>query len=858
MNQPLLREELLLAVLLHDVGKVSQRAGVNIPYRNDGPEAHAVLPFDTERHYFSHQHALHTLAFFAALAQSPPAGTSPSLWSRLDPVASKHHNPADGSPHEWIVAEADRLSSGVDRRAYDETNETAHNRGDVRRVRLRSILSSLSLNTDTSHHAYHRLAPLDPTNESAVPTQTEPKADAMAAEYAACWEAFAADFRATPFAHWSQYLTAVDAVLLRHWWCIPSSTTDQPDIPLYDHSRTAAAIAGALWDYHAAAGDWSVPSIRDRDRPKFRLVAGDLSGIQRSIFRFNRSNSRGVAKILRARSFELSLLTRAAAALITSRLGLSPLQVIMDAGGRFVMLVADTPALPETLATAERDIAAWMRTRYAGELSLNLDGSVLLTGNDFSPKPFSSKLEELADALEARKARPSACLLQSADAWQPEQFVLGGDYASYGAEVCPVAGHGAPTETITVGDTKIRVSPVTAEQFRLGGSLVNAARVEIATASRQNTHLSLFNGGVSVTLHDDQDDHPLPHDGTISLALNRPLLGHGIWFLANYVPRVTSAEAAEAAKRRSKDREDDDEILYPDQPRTFSAIAKQAVRTENGRARGTAMLGLLKADVDNLGVLASQGLGEDRPLSRFVAFSRMLHFFFAGVLPARLQSNERLRNTYTLYAGGDDLFFVADLETAFEVAGVLREEFRRYTGNNPAVSISAGIAMLKPRQPIAEGARLAEEELEHAKTAPGKDRLSAFQTVVPWSVWPIVWEYRRFLHHHFTEGDGKTGLRRGFLHRLLRYAQSHAEAARKPRNLLWRSRLAYDIGRNIADSEDIRKLERKGDLKPEERRLLELHRGLLRLFSTEGKDKVLMDYLRVPVSWVLYHTRGGQ
>ncbi|MCX7719465.1 MAG: type III-A CRISPR-associated protein Cas10/Csm1 [Candidatus Sumerlaeaceae bacterium] len=849
MTQPLSREELLLAVLLHDAGKVSQRASVTIPFRDDGPEAQTILPSDANKTYFSHQHALHTLAFFTALAQAPPHGTDSSLWSRLDPVASKHHNPSDENPLEWIVAEADRLSSGMDRRPCDEADALNRARGDFRRVRLRSILSSLAMGPHKSPPppAYHRLAPLDPTDDSAFPIHSEPKDDTMAAEYKTCWEAFTADFRATPFADWTQYLNAVDAVLQRHWWCVPSSTVDQPDIPLYDHSRTAAAIAGALWDYHTAAGDWSVSAICDRSRPKFRLVAGDLSGIQRSIFRFNRSNSRGVAKVLRARSFELSLITRAAAVLIASRLGLSPLQVIMDAGGRFVMLTGNTPEVDQILTAVDREIAAWMRTRYAGELSLNLDWSVTLAGQDFQPGSFGAKLDLLADTLDERKARPSAALLQQNNQWQHDALIIDNDYAQYGAEVCPVAGYGAPTATITMGNRTIRVSPTTREQFELGGRLVSAGRVEIAVGNLSNADLTLFGGGISIRLR-DRDDNAPPAQGNLSLALNRFLPGHGIWYLANYVPRVTREDL-------KKPTEDD---LYPGQPRPFDVMARQALRCEGDSTRGTAMLGLLKADVDNLGALASLGLGPARPLSRFVAFSRMLHFFFAGVLPARLETQKRLNNTYTLYAGGDDLFFVADWETAFEVAGVLREEFRRYTGANPAVTISAGIAMLKPAQPIAEGARLAEEQLETAKNRPGKDSLCVFNTTVPWCAWPPIWEYRDFLKRHLATDGQKIGLRRGFLHRLLRYARSHADSDRKPRNLLWRSRLAYDIGRNIANSDNIAKLRRKEDLTPEQRRLLDLHGGLLRLFSTEGKDKVLMDYLRVPVSWVLYHIRGGQ
>jgi CRISPR-associated protein Csm1 len=62
-------------------------------------------------------------------------------------------------------------------------------------------------------------------------------------------------------------------------WAVPSSTVDQPDISLHDHARAVAAIAAALAAWHAAHGEPSVAAVKDRTRPKFRLITLDLSGI---------------------------------------------------------------------------------------------------------------------------------------------------------------------------------------------------------------------------------------------------------------------------------------------------------------------------------------------------------------------------------------------------------------------------------------------------------------------------------------------------------------------------------------------------------------------------------------------------
>ena len=75
-----------------------------------------------------------------------------------------------------------------------------------------------------------------------------------------------------------------------------------------------AAIATCLHAWHSAHGSLhDEAAIRDRSQPKFRLLAGDLSGIQRTLFKLAQQQVKGVSRILRARSFLMGMLTEAAA-----------------------------------------------------------------------------------------------------------------------------------------------------------------------------------------------------------------------------------------------------------------------------------------------------------------------------------------------------------------------------------------------------------------------------------------------------------------------------------------------------------------------------------------------------------------
>src|SRR5690606_30687902 len=96
---------------------------------------------------------------------------------------------------------------------------------------------------------------------------------------------------------------------------IPAATVGKvvPDISLYDHSKTTAALATAIYAYHSECQTLEIDRIKDDKDPKFLLVTGDLYGIQDFIFAAGGSTGRASAKLLRGRSFSVSLIAELAA-----------------------------------------------------------------------------------------------------------------------------------------------------------------------------------------------------------------------------------------------------------------------------------------------------------------------------------------------------------------------------------------------------------------------------------------------------------------------------------------------------------------------------------------------------------------
>ena len=107
------------------------------------------------------------------------------------------------------------------------------------------------------------------------------------------------------------------------------------------------------------------------------------------------------------------------------------------------------------------------------------------------------------------------------------------------------------------------------------------------------------------------------------------------------------------------------------------------------KADGIKRIGVLRADVDNLGQTFVGGFsGKYSTLSRTAALSRQLSIFFKYYIRLILKNGEchiagskelKERNATIVYSGGDDVFIVGAWNEIIELAVDLEEKFRKYT-----------------------------------------------------------------------------------------------------------------------------------------------------------------------------------
>ena len=211
-------------------------------------------------------------------------------------------------------------------------------------------------------------------------------------------------------------------------------------------------------------------------------------------------------------------------------------------------------------------------------------------------------------------------------------------------------------------------------------------------------------------------------------------------------------------------------------------------------------MAVLKADVDSMGMYLKDEKNDviDR-FENFDLFSRTLDNFFSLYVPELMRSE--CPNSYTVFAGGDDLFLLGAWDEILALARRIQHEFHRFTKG--ALSISFGIAIAKPSHPIARLAEFTEELLEKAKEIDSnKNAITLFNETVKWESYLKV-------HAELTDTFSllKDTENTAFLYRLLELVEMKKRVLRGDiEATMWKSKLRYSWSRNMS-KEDSKILE---------------------------------------------------
>jgi len=185
--------------------------------------------------------------------------------------------------------------------------------------------------------------------------------------------------------------------------------------------------------------------------------------------------------------------------------------------------------------------------------------------------------------------------------------------------------------------------------------------------------------------------------------------------------------------------------------------------------------------------------------------SRQLNTYFTLYLPYLLATDERFQDVYTVFAGGDDLFLIGPWKRMPELALALRRSFGEYTCLNPALTLSAGISVNKPGEPVRAMAEKAESALSLSKTVwKTKDSFTVFDETVTWATFDELERLKERLLEWLAD-DVVNNAMLFRLNELIEMAKqakelvasSHPTTVEEMECLKWRARLKYSVVRNV-------------------------------------------------------------
>lgn len=648
-----------------------------------------------------------------------------------------HHGKALGGADlaaddiSYIIYEADNIAASTDRRK-DESGEGGFNV----RAPLESVFNLFGKpEAGENKTGFHLMGLLEDGQKMMYP-------------------ASAGSLQATPDAYMSlrQYLEKNFAEcppdemppneLLQIWEAvgsyIPSSTAkdEAADISLYDHQKLTAALAACMYDYFAVKEiqDYRSYCFKDAQRlrkePVFLLVNADLSGIQNFLYTIP---SKGALKSLRGRSFYLELLLENIADEILAVLELSRCNLLYSGGGSFYMLLPNTSRVTDILGEVNKAVNDWLLRHFGSRLYLAMGWTECAAVDFRLDNDGRSMLGHRYQQVRSRIAKEKHSRYnaeQLARMFNPQSIL---NKTADGMRECSIC-HTSSAKLVKYHEDEASetLACVPCRNLRgLGEKLVKRGHnilvvtdKVLAGAEDCTMPVPAMNGELYITAVADDKLSGIAKESIRRIYCKNEmkagsLLATRLWMgdYAKYSPYGNVMELEDLAE-----------------------LAGGAAE-----GRGIKRLGVMRADVDNLGAAFMAGFpAEYSTLGRSAALSRQLSLFFKRYINSICRGEingvqemqysrfslfdadkEKAHSVHIVYSGGDDMFIVGAWDELIELAVDIRRAFARFT--NGKLTFSAGIGLFDSKCPMAEMARVSgmlESEAKNARQE--KDSIALF------------------------------------------------------------------------------------------------------------------------------------
>lgn len=673
-------------------------------------------------------------------------------------AALKHADIPENS-FAYISYLADNIASATDRRKKED--ETY---GFDRQIPLQPVFNILNGNKG---NAYYN--PADMKNEGKINYPIYEKKDFDKYQYQKILTSITDNLKGL---YWSkEYVNSLLEVLEANLSYVPSSTSKEevPDISLFDHLKLTAAVATCIYDFLKEKDTENYKQALFQhekdffDEKVFLLYSMDISGIQNFIYTITTKNA---LRTLRARSFYLEIMMEHIIDCLLNQLHLSRANLIYSGGGHCYILLPNTTATRETVDHFQNTVNQWFLDKF--QISLYIAGGCAsCSGNSLQNVPegsYAAIFEGMSKSISKKKA----------NRYLAEDIIYlnrqkSNDY-SRECKVCKKVGN--------VGANQ--VCPMCLAIEKLSQKVLYEDFFSILSEEKEN-ELPLPGGYTLIADTKDTLLKRIQEDSDFIRAYNKNRMYTGkhiatkIW-IGNYTTGNTLEQFAEEAE-------------------------------------GVKRIGVLRADVDNLGHAFVSGFrnteNQDRyvTLSRTATLSRQLSLFFKYFINDILSHPEytlngkkkEKRKATIVYSGGDDLFIVGAWDDIIELSVDLQKSFQKYTEGT--LTISAGIGIYSDSYPISAIAEEVANLEDKSKTLEGKNAVTLLEDGCTHGgisdgtyAWPefqkeVLQEKFTLIYHFFEDYEDRG---KAFLYNMLDFIRNQQEKINLARFVYLISRLEPD------------------------------------------------------------------
>ena len=627
-------QTVVLAALLHDIGKFLHRSHD----KHDGKHEEASLEFiDKFKDKLKNDNFYDTdLIGFIVRHHHPQRKEDVLKESYFDNKSEKEKQ------RIWnllrIVMESDSYSCSE---RDQKTEERVKGIG-RRRLPIVSIFSNINLDVkaykDKTRYGYHL--------DTLSPLTSFPHQDLILdeTEYSRLVDDFENNIpNFSTFERFGDILSSWLNLLEKYTWAVPSDTRyENSDVSLYDHLRSTAAFSACMYRRHVSSIEKGAKWSRQNE---FYLVGGDFSGIQNYIFDITNRGSGGASKRLRARSFFIFLFSEVTIHKILHKLNLPLVCNLFSAGGKFLLLAPNIEGVDDILQQAKTEIENEIHRTFFNQFSFLMSWmDIQVFRKELKVYDFFKTADKMFHRLETEKFRKSLNVLIDPETgkWDVSAFKADKMYAQYnGKGDCKICGKGpgiCEERDMDTGGIITTCPTCYRDKFDIGSELPKCNYIAFGKGP-----LGKKGKGKQIVIFSDRLNKGKENEESYYVELLKKHENSQKYYLLHDIGLTHMISGSNNSKQPLKKYIANNVPLGKDgSVLSFEKISEYSKWEKGKETLGSDLLGVLKADIDNLGLIFSKGFenpgraekGYDyidrKTVSRFLTMSRMIELFFSG------------------------------------------------------------------------------------------------------------------------------------------------------------------------------------------------------------------------------------